>query len=120
MRAIEAGNRFIAAHPEYVNNTTNAQRIGNYIAKLGLDAADPKSYESAYKDLASSNLMETAAPAAKATTKKSIPGIKTRGGSAAPTVQTQPGVPSPEEIEKMNKMPTDQLLTYLASKINRR
>jgi ElaB/YqjD/DUF883 family membrane-anchored ribosome-binding protein len=119
-RAVEAGNRFIANHPEYVNNTANGQRIGNYIAHLGLDPAEPASYEKAYKDLASSKLLETAAPAAKPTTKKNVPGIKSRGGSAAPTVQTQPGVPSPEEIEKMNKMPTEQLLSYVASKINRR
>lgn len=115
-RAVEAGNRFISNHPEYVNNPANAQRIANYLAHLGLDPSDPASYEKAYKDLTASKLIETTAPAPKTTTKKTIPGIKSRGGSG-PTTQTNS---IEEEERKMREMPVDQMLAYMNRQMNQR
>lgn len=117
-RSIEAGNRFIASHPEYINNVTNAQRIGNYIARLGLDPTDLKSYETAYKELTSVGTIETnKTDAPKPTTKKAVPGLKSRGGSTATPSATSSLA---DEEKKMREMPVDQMLAYMANKVSKK
>lgn len=121
-RSYDASWKFLNAHPEYVRSNKNDNRITSYMAKLRLDTKDPKSYETAYKDLMEDELLETDSTAKAAApkpvvTKKAVPGLKTRGGTSAPSSATSSLA---DEEKKMREMPIDQMLAYMANKVSKK
>lgn len=119
-RATDAAAKFMQANPGYVSNQNNNVRMERYVTNMGLDRTDAKSWKSAFDELSSSGLLETTAAAAakpQVATKKAVPGLKTRGGSSAPS---SPANSIADEERKMREMPVDQMLAYMASKVNKR
>jgi hypothetical protein len=53
-----AQNRFLAAHPEYINDGSNAAKFVQWLTERGIDEPTVDVYEEAYADLASRNELQ--------------------------------------------------------------
>lgn len=114
---MDAGNRFLKAHPEFYDSRENGDLIFNYIDTRGWDNTKMESYEQAYKDLLTRNLLVSKEVELESvptpTPKKAMSGIKK--GSGSQPVPTKPGTLSPEERQKVSQMGDDELIARLKS-----
>lgn len=116
---MDAGNRFLKAHPEFLDSRDNGDLIFSYIGTRGWDTADVQSYEQAYKDLTARKLLVSKEVEIESvpnpTPKKAMSGIKK--GSGSQPVPRQPGQLSPEDRNRISQQSDDQIIANLKSQM---
>jgi hypothetical protein len=118
----DAAQKFLSAHPDYVNNEANGGRLDKYVQFQGLDMSNPDDLETAYNDLMSSGLLETKKAEAQRETriekqpvpqKKAMSGIFTRSGSQQNVETKNNYMLSPEEQRMVERMSLDEAYAFL-------